>query len=143
MNLPWNNDPRVFGIYVISIILCILSVLSFFGTPIIGLIIGIATIVTAACGAFGAWRKSPKFLWMFMLGLGGLALLAIIGIIIAVIKDSGSISLGLIIDILLILVYGTGAALAWHLRGKSLKPSNSFQKLETSNKPTAGGETAV
>ncbi|GAM23982.1 hypothetical protein SAMD00019534_071570, partial [Acytostelium subglobosum LB1] len=134
MALFEGNEIKVRLIYLLCVFLLIMAIVSAFSTFIIGIVICIATILVAICGAVGARFTSVRLLWYFMLGLLALIALSIVSIIWTLIKSKG-FSGWMIKDIILIALYGVGIFLAFLLRGRSFRfnpvvgQNPNFQKL--------------
>ncbi|EFA86703.1 hypothetical protein PPL_00506 [Heterostelium album PN500] len=129
-----GTEIKVRLVYFLCLLLLIMAVVSAISTFLIGIIICIATVLVAICGAVGARFNSHKLLWWFMMGLVVLIGLSIVSIIWELIKSKG-FSGWMIKDLILIVFYGTGIFLAFTLRGRSFRynpvvgQNANFQKL--------------
>ncbi|KYQ90168.1 hypothetical protein DLAC_08759 [Tieghemostelium lacteum] len=127
-----GEELKIKIVYFICILVVVMGVVSAFSTFLIGIVICVASLAVAACGAVGAKLKSHRLLWYYMAGLAILVLLSIASIIWKAIKARG-FSAWMITDLILIIIYGSGIFVSYLLRDRSFrmnpKPANNFQKL--------------
>jgi len=119
MSFLESTSQKIFFTSLIAMI--IISVLQwFFGPFIIGFIVGAAGVFFALCGLWGAWRKSTKCLWIYMVGVAAFIVLEIVSLIFDALQVSNDSSkvVPILIAALTILIYTCGLFYAWRIRAQ-------------------------